>query len=294
MEDPEEAAAWAAMRAAFADDEPIAPPEKPKVARTARVAAVMETADDADTFEAMCAIGDEEIHKPPVTVKGKGRGKGKTLKPTPPAEAPPSRKRPPTSQAVDDEDEVAPKAKRPLPESFQTQEEVDRLVGEVMRLVNGPLPDELLRAVWKLPLEGQHSILSDIVASEGGVSEPSKKRSEFILSVLTDQLKESGFGKARATKNVPAAAQARARPGLQPAGPRSAIGRAEAGGPRTAGVMRQPGTRPQAVGARPAARPGIRPVQPSVPPKGKGRGAAVRPASAQRVEARPRTRSPSI
>ena len=82
-------------------------------------------------------------------------------------QAPPSRKRPPTSQAVDDEDEVAPKAKRPLPESFQTQEEVDRLVGEVMRLVNGPLPDELLRAVWKLPLEGQHSILSDIVASEG-------------------------------------------------------------------------------------------------------------------------------
>merc|ERR1712136_594691 len=189
---------------------------------------------------------------------------------------------------------VAPKAKRPLPESFQTQEEVDRLVGEVMRLVNGPLPDELLRAVWKLPLEGQHSILSDIVASEGGVSEPSKKRSEFILSLLTDQLKESGFGKARATKTVPAAAQARPRPGLQPAGPRSAIGRAEAGGPRTAGVVRQPGTRPQAVGARLAARPGIRPVQPSVPPKGKGRGAAVRPASAQRVEARPRTRSPSI
>lgn len=67
-----------------------------------------------------------------------------------------------------------------MPTGDDLQREVDRLVGEVQRLVRAPLPAPILTRLWKLALEDQQDVLllalaeEDLAAAEGQKMAPAK------------------------------------------------------------------------------------------------------------------------
>eukprot|EP00425_Heterocapsa_triquetra_P008903 CAMPEP_0195144808 /NCGR_PEP_ID=MMETSP0448-20130528/168749_1 /TAXON_ID=66468 /ORGANISM="Heterocapsa triquestra, Strain CCMP 448" /LENGTH=130 /DNA_ID=CAMNT_0040183295 /DNA_START=18 /DNA_END=407 /DNA_ORIENTATION=+ len=122
IEDPDEAEAWAAMRAAFADvdaeagasrEQHTVSPSKPAVAEPQG-----KTAQRAGVVAGAPAKAVAKAKPPPL--------------PRQPA-------------AVSEDDWL--------------QSEVDRLVGEVQRTAQAPLPGKMLKVFWGLPLEEQQDVL---------------------------------------------------------------------------------------------------------------------------------------
>jgi len=167
MEDPEEAEAWAALRAAFADDEPIAPVTG--VTQRVFADADLSAHTNGDDFDAMCAMEEEEEVQT-VATKGKGR-------------VPSSKK-----HVVAD----VPEVKGVLDQNAWTRQQVDRLVGEVQRLADAAFPVDLLRKLWRLSLDDQHDVLLGAVGTEGGLLETKGEKTERIWCLIQDEVEARG------------------------------------------------------------------------------------------------------
>eukprot|EP00450_Noctiluca_scintillans_P008566 CAMPEP_0194504806 /NCGR_PEP_ID=MMETSP0253-20130528/29828_1 /TAXON_ID=2966 /ORGANISM="Noctiluca scintillans" /LENGTH=211 /DNA_ID=CAMNT_0039347257 /DNA_START=40 /DNA_END=675 /DNA_ORIENTATION=+ len=171
MEDPEEAAAWAALRAAFADDEPIAPVTG--VNQRVFADADLSAHSNGDDFDAMCAMEEEEEVQ---TVATKGKGKV------------PSSKKHVAKPVVAD----VPEVKSVLDQNAWTRQQVDRLVGEVQRLADAAFPADLLRKLWRLSLDDQHDVLLGAVGTEGGLLETKGEKTERIWCLIQDEVDARG------------------------------------------------------------------------------------------------------
>jgi len=183
-DDAEEAEAWAAMRAAFAEDDAavgIAFSVKPGVptADAAEADVAMDdakaAADDAkpEPAPARKAAAKSGAVKKVAADKAKAVGGSKTQEKV-------------QEKAKEPEIEKAPE------ESKWLQENVDRLVGEVQRLASGPFSIRLLTQLWSLPLEDQHDVLLGATGSEGDLLETSADRTKRLWSIITDEVEARG------------------------------------------------------------------------------------------------------
>mmetsp|Transcript_100833 Transcript_100833/g.285825 ORF Transcript_100833/g.285825 Transcript_100833/m.285825 type:complete len:221 (+) Transcript_100833:107-769(+) len=145
FEDPDEAEAWAAMRAAFADDDSAAKVDPDE-------AAAMAAVREAFGEDAAPAFAPAPAARPSKSSADKGAASGGSK----PSASPPS----------------AAAEKRRETNSGETdtwlQGQVDQLVGEVQRIARGPFPRDLLFMLWNLPLEDQQEVL---LGASGTVSD---------------------------------------------------------------------------------------------------------------------------
>ena len=163
--DAEEAEAWAAMRAAFADLD-------------AEAGATGEV--DPEEADAWSAVQDAFGER---STKGSGRGKGAPAKAAPAKAAPAKAGR---AVAIAPASAPAPRAEAVDEDSLQAQ--VDRLVGEVQRLAGAPFQARLLRAVWKLPLEEQQEVLLGASGTGGELDEPQAARALRLWQLIQGEV----------------------------------------------------------------------------------------------------------
>eukprot|EP00927_Polykrikos_kofoidii_P077266 TRINITY_DN74224_c0_g1_i1.p1 TRINITY_DN74224_c0_g1~~TRINITY_DN74224_c0_g1_i1.p1 ORF type:complete len:222 (-),score=46.81 TRINITY_DN74224_c0_g1_i1:209-874(-) len=178
FDDPEEAEAWAAMRAAFADDDAAAGISFSSVDPT-------NFADDAPAQDNDVKSGDassdakagEKVASLPSKLSvAKKTSIGKLT--TPAGKA--------TSTVAKPEEKDA----EPMPAMDQVwlQEQVDRLVGEVQRLGGGPFSARMLSQLWSIPLEEQHDVLLGTTGSKGDILETALERAGRIWKLVGEEL----------------------------------------------------------------------------------------------------------
>eukprot|EP00931_Biecheleriopsis_adriatica_P050294 TRINITY_DN29112_c0_g2_i1.p1 TRINITY_DN29112_c0_g2~~TRINITY_DN29112_c0_g2_i1.p1 ORF type:complete len:243 (+),score=55.85 TRINITY_DN29112_c0_g2_i1:86-814(+) len=226
FEDPEEAAAWAEIRAAFAEDEP-------------------DTSGSAPAGSSPSASSKgNRLAKDKPQGKGGGSTKAKPASSTKASAASTktsadSTKTPATSNKGD----ATPAPGKPAVASAADdwlQSEVDRLVGEVQRLTDEPFTAELLRAVWSLSLEDQQEMLLGATASYGSPLESPAEKAARIWRLVTDEVRARG-GKIQVVKRnvtpAPAAAPAQRAPATAPL-TQKGMRTKPAAAPRTAGAPR--------------------------------------------------------
>eukprot|EP00747_Dinoflagellata_sp_TGD_P168527 gnl/TRDRNA2_/TRDRNA2_195104_c0_seq1.p1 gnl/TRDRNA2_/TRDRNA2_195104_c0~~gnl/TRDRNA2_/TRDRNA2_195104_c0_seq1.p1 ORF type:complete len:244 (-),score=66.39 gnl/TRDRNA2_/TRDRNA2_195104_c0_seq1:138-776(-) len=140
-EDPEEAEALAAMRAAFADDDVEAGLDFGK-------------GDAGGGIDADAAPAEKEV-------SGKGIGKKPKKRPLSRTAVPKATSSDSAPVASAEKASARPQGGDHLETSQDgwLQGQVDRLVGEVQRRADGPFQLRLLKALWSLPLEDQHDVL---------------------------------------------------------------------------------------------------------------------------------------
>lgn len=231
-EDPEEAEAWAAMRAAFADDEPVpgggAEPEPVEPDDPEEAAAWRELQE---------AFGDAE--KPPSKAgkagkvgKGAGRGtpkgaaEGATTGPAPAMGAGAGGKgkngKGKNGQATKgaaalrlaaakeaEGAEALTSAGLVSPAWLQAQ--ADRLTGEVQRRAGGPFAAELLNALWSLPLEEQHDVLLGAAGTEAGPLESKVDAAQRLWKLVGEEIRARGGWHTEGPARKPAGAAATAK-----------------------------------------------------------------------------------
>jgi len=171
--DPEEAEAWAAMRAAFADVD-------------AEAGAAGEV--DPEEADAWSAVQDAFGERP---AKGSGRGKGAAK--AAPAKAAPAKAAPAKAALARGRDAASAPASAPPHRAEAVDEDwlqgqVDRLVGEVQRLAGAPFQARLLRAVWKLPLEEQQEVLLGASGTSGELDEPQPARALRLWQLIQGEV----------------------------------------------------------------------------------------------------------
>mmetsp|Transcript_72315 Transcript_72315/g.234934 ORF Transcript_72315/g.234934 Transcript_72315/m.234934 type:complete len:233 (+) Transcript_72315:72-770(+) len=198
--DDEEAAAWAAMREAFADDGATTE----ESAAPAPSAGMKGSEEEAVAMDAVReAFGEGKVTPP-----WKASKAPKSLYATKAAKAPPS-------SGGAEAREAAPKPVAvPVLDQDWLQSQVDRTVGEVQRLVRAPFPPSLLNALWRLPLEDQNDVLLGASGLEGGILETPAERARRIWTSIREETTARLGGEAAeemAAAGAPVAAAAPAR-----------------------------------------------------------------------------------
>jgi len=73
------------------------------------------------------------------------------------------------------------------------QSEVDRLVGEVQRLADGPFSFKLLKDLWSIPLEDQHEVLLGALGNIAGKTLDSKQeRAANLWKLIEEEVSARG------------------------------------------------------------------------------------------------------
>jgi len=77
------------------------------------------------------------------------------------------------------------------------QPEVDRLVGEVQRLADGPFSFKLLKDLWSIPLEDQHEVLLGALGNTAGKTLDSKQeRAANLWKLIEEEVSARGADNA--------------------------------------------------------------------------------------------------
>eukprot|EP00927_Polykrikos_kofoidii_P051431 TRINITY_DN45234_c0_g1_i1.p1 TRINITY_DN45234_c0_g1~~TRINITY_DN45234_c0_g1_i1.p1 ORF type:complete len:234 (+),score=27.16 TRINITY_DN45234_c0_g1_i1:81-704(+) len=187
FEDPEEAEAWAAMRAAFADDD----------------AAAGVSFNSVDPTNA----GDEAMAK----TSGDGSNDGKVVAKLQSSKV--SFEKKTSSKGTVAEPADADTAPQPATDEVWLQEQVDQLVGEVQRLGGGPFSARMLSQLWSLPLGDQHDVLMGTTGSKGNILETALERAARIWKLIGEEL-SARCGTKRSSagaKKTPTAGRDRSR-----------------------------------------------------------------------------------
>eukprot|EP00929_Paragymnodinium_shiwhaense_P082972 TRINITY_DN44009_c0_g1_i1.p1 TRINITY_DN44009_c0_g1~~TRINITY_DN44009_c0_g1_i1.p1 ORF type:complete len:337 (+),score=80.48 TRINITY_DN44009_c0_g1_i1:70-1011(+) len=184
-EEDEEAAAWAAFREAFADDEaslgqlPVKMPSTPPRQKP-REEPAEEAADEVVERKPPPRLPSTPPRAAPKAGKNTQLGKRPLLPPTAGAED----EDPPQGKTSSNAKRAAIEEPDPLVDSDDwLQEQVDKLVGELQRLVNEPFDVRLLQELWALPLEEQHDVLLGASGYLGKLEAPSEKAA-LLWSVI--------------------------------------------------------------------------------------------------------------
>ncbi|CAL1147449.1 unnamed protein product, partial [Cladocopium goreaui] len=90
------------------------------------------------------------------------------------------------------------------------QAEVDRLVGEVQRIALQPFPAELLRALWKLPLEEQQDVLLGASELQGKSGRSGANSTGGVWQLVAEEVRARG-GQATLAGPTPPERASRAR-----------------------------------------------------------------------------------
>lgn len=197
-EDPEEAEAWAAMRAAFADDEEVKASEKssPQEADALRKAEPA-AADGGDDDVAAAAAGAAKTKVAAAPKWSAGPAAGGAAKAG--------------TGAKDDKALFHPRAKPTgevdgddISEPGWLQKQVDRLVGEVQRHADGPFSPSLLKDLWSIPLEDQHELLLGALGSQGALFEKKDETGKRLWQVIEEEVRARGGWSTPAPPSKPA------------------------------------------------------------------------------------------
>lgn len=236
VEDPEEAEALAAMRAAFAEDDDVPIADGGGASDEDDDREPDDPEETAAWNEVRVAFGDPdedegEMLRPLSGGKGKGKGnsgkagtgsrkvavddqneaKGTKKDKTSPAPKWRSKAAAPALVAQSEEALFFPRSKMngDVPGANGedwVQSQVDRLVGEVQRLVGAPFTPRLMSEFWSLPLEDQHDVLLGATGIEGGIMESKEERAAKLWQLIEGEVRaRGGWHTTEPTKKAPAA-----------------------------------------------------------------------------------------
>jgi len=246
-EDPEEAAAWAEMRAAFGDSA-VGSTNTP-AKKTLPSTASLDKSESADsiatrTLEATTEVEDEDAAWAALD-KAFGKVPSKREAATLPDLSSSSSSKKPRPAA-------APKAVSGKPDldatDAWTQGEVDRLIGELQRTAGGPFTPKLLRELWSLGLEDQQDILLGCLGSCTDALESKLDRGRRLWTLVEEEVHARGAD-ASAKPSQPKGAPPKATPlgkapvGKAPVGKAPVIAKTPAA-PKPPGGVARPGKAP--------------------------------------------------
>ncbi|CAE8637359.1 unnamed protein product [Polarella glacialis] len=171
FDDPEEAAAWADMRAAFGE-----PQESEPTKPSTKGAGKSSKGGKGRTQQAVVkapsgnAVSSSKAPSQKAPIPG-GDGKPVRSQASAPAETP--------SEGAD-------------VSAQWLQSQVDRLTGELQRLSGGPFSPDLLKALWGLPLEDQQDVLLGVTGSEGSPLETRSETAVRLWRLTADEILARG------------------------------------------------------------------------------------------------------
>mmetsp|Transcript_86773 Transcript_86773/g.163656 ORF Transcript_86773/g.163656 Transcript_86773/m.163656 type:complete len:229 (+) Transcript_86773:79-765(+) len=173
LEDPEEAAAWAALQAAFGEPGTAAAAAESSAATSGEGDGGVKRSDEASQ-----SLPSAKRAKVTAAPKAKASSNG-------------------FSSAAMGNGSSQPLAGEDAGDTW-LQSEVDRLVGEVQRLADGPFSFQLLKDLWSASLEDQHEVLLGAIGSAGEHIESKQERAKTLWKLIGEEVRARRDGEAEA------------------------------------------------------------------------------------------------
>jgi len=212
MEDPEEAEAWAAMRAAFAEDDAASGFQLKEFTGGLESTSAVDEPDEPEEPEV-------EEPSPPKTGSIKAgidaTAATKVAGQKQPKKAPAPKWRAKTSAApaasgkADEAGALYKPRMRPTGEveggagEAWVQSQVDRLIGEVQRTAGAPFAARLLNELWSLPIEDQHDVLLGAIGTVGEALDTKAQKSKRLWTLIQDEVRARGGWHSTVPKGGP-------------------------------------------------------------------------------------------